>query len=199
MTASNFDQLEDYFENILGVTKQDLVDYLFPPIITIGLGDAPPKPEYRSVYAIKIQVGSAFVELEGGIIEDWEYDDARGGPFANWLDLVRTANTTNGQFGGAGLFLKDIAGVSDIHETMMHLLNTETRAIPQTLPTSEFQRYTNSLIAMTSFIVAGSVLYVGVKKQLIKRNIIFKNVDKEFGFKKKKSVIKEKTFASKEL
>ncbi len=189
LTASNYDQLENYFENVLGVTKQDIVDYLFPPTISIYLGD-PHKPEYRSVYAIKVTLGSSTIELEGGIIEDWEYDDARGGPFANWLDLVRTANCTNGQFGGAGLFIMDIAGIDDIHETMMYLLNTETRAIPQQFPASEFQLYFNSLIAMSSYFIVGSFAYVGVKKQLIKRNIIFKNVEKEFGLKKKKGVIK---------
>jgi hypothetical protein len=189
LTASNYAQLEDYFENGLGVTKQDIVDYLFPPTISIYLGN-PHKPEYRSVYAIKVQLGSSTIELEGGIIEDWEYDDARGGPFANWLDLVRTANATNGQFGGAGLFLRDIAGVDDIHETMMYLLNTETREIPQPFPVSEFQRYSNSLIAMSSYFIVGSIAYVGVKKQLIKRDIIFKNVDKNFGLKKKKGVLK---------
>ena len=197
LTAPNYGELENYFENTLGITKQDITDYLFPPTISIYLGD-PQKPEYRSIYAIKITLGSLSIELEGGIIKDWEYDDARGGPFANWLDLVRTANATNGQFGGAGLFLKDIAGVDDIQETMMYLLNSETRDVPQKFPASEFTPYTVSTVTMSVGFIGGSLLYVGTKKQLIKRNIIFKNVDKEFGLKKKKGAIKEKTLPLKE-
>ena len=193
LTASNYGKLENYFEDILGITKQDITDYLFPPTISIYLGD-PQKPEYRSMLAIKITLGSLSIELEGGIIEDWEYDDIRGGPFANWLDLVRTANATNGQFGGAGLFLRDIAGVDDIQETMMFLLNCETRDIPQAFPASEFTPYLASTAVMSVGFIGGSLLYVGGKKQLIKRNIIFKNVDKELGLKKKKGLIKEKSF-----
>ncbi len=194
LTASNYGELEDYFENDLGITNDNIDDYLFPDPITFG-----DYPEYRSLWSIKFDFGPFAVNpKKGGIVEDWEIDFEKS-PFANWLDLLGTADVSNGQYGAAGLLLLDYGGVDNVHDTMMYLLNAETCSIPPPYAESNFTPYMASTVTTVASFVVGSVLYLGVKKQLIKRDVIFKKVNKELGLKKKKGLIKEKSLPLKEL